>query len=67
MPLRLAFTLELIALRGGPEWFTEVTSTGLRISGLEELNRLGFDECHCILQNPPDFSYIGGRPNFDAS
>ena len=24
MPLRLAFTLELIALRGGPEWFTEV-------------------------------------------
>ena len=24
MPLRLVFTLELIALRGGPEWFTEV-------------------------------------------
>ena len=25
MPLRTVFTLELIALRGGPEWFTEVT------------------------------------------
>ena len=24
MPLRPAFTLELIALRGGPGWFTEV-------------------------------------------
>jgi len=27
MPLRTVFTLELIALRGGPEWFTEVQST----------------------------------------
>jgi hypothetical protein len=25
MPLRTVFTLELIALRGGPEWFTEVS------------------------------------------
>ena len=25
MPLRPAFTLELIALRGGPGWFTEVS------------------------------------------
>ena len=32
MPLRPAFTLELIALRGGPGWFTEV-------DGIQLLNK----------------------------
>ena len=46
---------------------SSLTSTSLRIPGLEKLNRLGCDECHCILQDPPVLSYIGGWPNFDAS
>jgi hypothetical protein len=34
---------------------------------LEELNRLGFDERHGILEDPSVLSYVGGRPDFNAS
>jgi len=45
MPFRPVFTLKLIALRGGPEWFTEVTEAALSTSsGSSDVGIAGIGE-----------------------